>query len=276
MIASFSRCFALATLVIAQLASAQEETNPHKDTHWSWSANVTPTQMKQIIDNSGFRIIDLEVARESPLEFSVVWVKNDGPFRRSWWWYPNISGTEVDKFAQQNDAHLLDIEVVSLKQGGRFAAVYVKDPEPSKGWNWTAGSISMNGVGTYLKSVAAAKKRLIHLDPNANLPDYTTSIEAPNTGPAATKWWVVPTGNENYIASAIKDHNARLVHIERQPGNKFCVILVRSKGEKWWWFLDKTENEVETLSNKLDGRIIDIATHWRNGVQYFDFIMVGN
>ena len=66
----------VAALLGSSPASAQEEKNPHKDTHWSWSANVTPAQMKTIIERSGFRIIDLEVARRSPLEFSVVWVKN--------------------------------------------------------------------------------------------------------------------------------------------------------------------------------------------------------
>lgn len=260
--------------LLSSPASAQEEKNPHKDTHWSWSANVTPAQMKTIIDNSGFRIIDLEVAHQSPLEFTVAWVKNDGPFARAWWWYYNISGLEVGKLAEQHGAHVLDLEVLTLKDGGKFAVVLVKDPGPATKWNWTAGSVGLPKVGPYLKSLVDDGKRLIAFDPNSQLPDYTTTVEAPNANPGVG-WWLYINVDPAFITSKINEHGARLVDIERQSGSKFSVLMIKSPAT-WWWYYGKKESDVDALYKKHNGRIVDIDTHWHNGVQYFDFVMVSN
>jgi hypothetical protein len=266
---------AMVGMFLASPASAQEEKNPHKDTHWTWSASVTPAQMKYIIDHSGFRIIDLEVARRSPLEFSVVWVKNDGPFARSWWWYYNISGPDVDKSRKKHDAHILDLELMTLKPDARFAVVYVKDPGNNAAWNWTAGCVEMNKMGEYVKSLADSGKRLVDFDPNPDLAYYMTTVEAPNVGLGAVAWWTYINVAPDFIASKINEHGARLVDIERQPGTRFSIILIKSPA-RWWWYYGRTESEVEALYKKHNGRIVDIETHWRNGVQYFDFIMVSN
>ena len=264
----------IVAVALAAPVSAQEEKNPHKDTHWSWSGSVTPQQMKDIITNSGFRIIDLEIAQPSPLEFSVVWAKNDGPLNRAWWWYYNISGPDVDKYRKEHDAHILDIEVMSLKPDARFAVVYVKDPGQNSSFNWTAGSIEMSGLNAYVSSLPPLGMRLIDFDPNPHLAYYTTTVEAPNTNPAIG-WWLYVNATESFISSKIKEHGARLVDIERHPGGRFSVIMIKSPAA-WWWYYGKTKQQVETLSQQKKGRIIDIETHVRNGVRYFDFIMVGN
>src|SRR5262249_22656721 len=129
------------SLVLTLPARAQEEKNPHKDTHWFWSANVTPAQMRQMADNSGFRIIDLAVARQSPLEFTVVWVDNHGPFAREWWWYYNVTGPQILELQKKHGAHVLDVEVMTIKPDAKFAVVLVKDPGSNADYGWTAGPI---------------------------------------------------------------------------------------------------------------------------------------
>jgi hypothetical protein len=265
----------IAGTLCASPARAQEEKNPHKDTHWTWSANVTPSQMKDIAEHSGFRIIDLEVARTSPLEFSVVWVDNKGPFARSWWWYYNISGPDVEKYRKQHGAHILDLELMGVKPDARFAVVYVKDPGDNAAFNWTAGSVEMNQMGPYVTSLANGGKRLLDFDPNPHLGHYTTSVEAPNTGAGGVAWWTYINATPQFIAGKINEHGARLVDLERQPGTRFSVIMVKSPAS-WWWYYGKTEAEVESLYRQHDARLVNIATHWNGGTQYFDFIMVSN
>jgi hypothetical protein len=65
------------------------------------------------------------------------------------------------------------------------------------------------------------------------------------------------------------------VDLERQPGTRFSVIMVKSPAS-WWWYYGKTEAEVESLYRQHDARLVNIATHWNGGTQYFDFIMVSN
>ena len=126
----------VAALLGSSPASAQEEKNPHKDTHWSWSANVTPAQMKTIIERSGFRIIDLEVARRlrssSPsygqelMAIHAILVA-----------HYNISGATLTSIARSTRPYSRH-RVMTLKPDARFAVVYVKDPGNNAAWNWTA------------------------------------------------------------------------------------------------------------------------------------------
>jgi len=67
-----------ALVSVARPGYAQDERSLTKQVQWSWSQNLPASELKLIIEKSGFRLIDLEVAQTSPLQFSAVFVKNQG------------------------------------------------------------------------------------------------------------------------------------------------------------------------------------------------------
>src|SRR5262249_51867301 len=177
-------------------------------------------------DNSGFRIIDLAVARQSPLEFTVVWVDNHGPFAREWWWYYNVTGPQILELQKKHGAHVLDVEVMTIKPDAKFAVVLVKDPGSNADYGWTAGSIPSTKMDSYLKSLLNDGKRLIAFNPNPQLPDYTTSVEAPNRSPGYA-WWVYVNSTPEFIGQKLQENSARIVDIEHQPGGKFSAVMIK-------------------------------------------------
>ena len=165
---------------------------------------------------------------------------------------------------------------MALKPDARFAVVYVKDPGNNAAWNWTAGSIEMNKMGGYVEIAGGDRQRGSLTSIPIRIWAYdTTTVEAPNSGAGAVAWWTYLNVDPGFIATKLKEHGARLVDIERQPQTRFSVIMIKSPA-RWWWYDGKTESEVEALYKQHNGRIVDIETHWRNGVQYFDIIMVSN
>lgn len=261
---------------VARPGFAQDERSLTKQVPWSWSQNLPASDLKLIIDK-GFRLIDLEVAQTSPLQFSAVFVKNEGVYGKAWWWYTSLSGPEVDQKLKEHNARLLDIEVVSLKPDARFAVVLVSNEgNQAKTSNWTAGSVELNALGTYTAGLLKAGLRLIDFDPNRHLAGYTTTVELQNTGAGATAWWYYVNVTPEFITSKLKEHQARLTDIERHPGGQVSAIMVKSQGETWWWYLGRTAAQVDTLANKSETRVIDIETHLGGGERRFDVILLEN
>jgi len=166
---------------------------------------------------------------------------------------------------------------VSLKPDARFAVVLVSNEgNQAKTSNWTAGLAELNALGTHTAGVLKAGRRLIDFDPNPHLGGYITTVELQNTGAGATAWWFYANVAPEFIASKLKEHQARLTDIEQHPNGRFSVIMVKSQGESWWWYLGRTAAQVDTLAKKFEARVIDIETHLAGVTRRFDVILLEN
>ena len=266
--------FLLLLLTATNAARAQDDRSLTAPIAWWWYDGASPEFISQVISENGARITDIEV-ETSPFRFTVVLVKNEGPYKQRWWWYYDLAGPRVDRSLAEERARIVDIELVAVRPDARFAVVLVENGgEQAKVSNWTAGSVDAADDGAYLANLSQSGMRLIDFDPNDQLGGYTTSVEIANEGNDAVAWWWYPDVPPDVITAKLQDNNARLVDIEWKPAGRFSALMVASRGEAWWWYYDLTAEDVNNYAQQNGARVIDIETRWVNGQKRFATIML--
>ncbi|MEJ2343647.1 MAG: hypothetical protein P8Y10_15800 [Gemmatimonadales bacterium] len=256
-------------------AHAQDDRSLTTPVDWWWYDGVSPETIGQLVDAHGARITDIEVEQTSPLLFSVVLVKNEGPYARRWWWYYDLSGQQVEQSLAEERARISDIELMAVRPDARFAVVLVENSgEQAKLANWTAGAVNAANAGDYVSGLSGAGMRLADFDPNDRMGGYVTTVELADEIARTGAWWWYPDLTADEIAHKLTEHNARLVDIEWKAGNRFGALMVGSGGEAWSWYYDLTDEQVDKLAQQDAARIIDIETRTVNGRKRFAAIML--
>ncbi len=275
---TFRRVPGLSVLLCVLLASpghAQDDRSLITPVDWWWYDGVPAETIGQLVDAHGARITDIEVERTSPPLFTVVLVKNEGPYAKRWWWYYDLSGQQVERHLAEERARIEDIELMGVRPDASFAVILVGNSgDQSKRSNWTAGSVSSANAGDYISGLSDAGMRMIDFDPNDRMGGYTTTVELADEVGGAGAWWWYEDVTADEITRALSEHEARLIDIEWTGPNRFSALMVKSKGERWWWYYDLTGQQVDELAQENGSRVIDIETRAVNGEKKFAAIML--
>ena len=235
-------------------------------TKWAWLTGASSDQIKKKI-SEGFRIIDLEVEKASPLRFSAVFVKNSGKHKKTWSWHFGLKGDEISQKISSKKGRIIDLE--RYKTGGdvRYAMVMVSNSGNNrKGW-WYYTKLRF----AELKSKIAEKDgRLYDWDTyTVGNTRYYSAEMVPNKGGESKSWWYYSNLTPDELKSKLKTHNARLTDIEvnSYSGGKirFSGIMEQKAGETWWWRYGKTKDEVNRIASQAGARIIDIEPYFISG-----------
>lgn len=265
------------------LSAAQEERSLTAPTAWWWYHEVSAEFITEIINEKGARIVDIEIEQVSPYRFSVVLVKNEGLFRKSWRWYHGIRGVGgiASKVKDHPDARIIDLEVVEVDygdgKGPQYTVVLVDNQgSGSKRW-WREYNGSLEDVGAKLDTNGA---RLTDIDV-ARFAAYEgaprfCAVMVDNRTAAAKSWWWYVNVSPELMASKLRDHNARIIDLERSADGRFAVIMQSAQGEPWWYYLARSPSQVAELIQRHQARIIDLETHWAGGKKYFDVVLLGS
>ncbi len=104
---------------------------------WGWVYNVTAQQVANWISGTNLRLIDLDTyVLGGTKYYSAVAVPNVGANAQSWWYYFNVTESEVVTYLTQNDARLISLAVESggtISSPARFTVVMVGQ-NPGAGW----------------------------------------------------------------------------------------------------------------------------------------------
>lgn len=116
---------------------------------WGWLVGQTRQQIVDWISNSTTpqRVVDLSVYTVGGVKkYSAVAVVNQGAQAQGWWWYFDVTLSQVSDLLQQNGARLIDLEIetpATVFSSARYAVVMVAQ-NPGAGWVHTG--LSESGI----------------------------------------------------------------------------------------------------------------------------------
>ncbi len=262
------------TLSARFTARAQDERSRTDLTAWWWYHGVSPDQVNQIINDTGGRIIDIHVEQTSPYLFTVALVKNEGVFGKAWWWYFGLDQNGVNAQLQAHQARILELESYQVGGQTRFTVVLVPNTgADAKAWWWYFDA-TPDFIGSKLTENGA---RLIDLD--AYLVGGSlrySAVMIANQGADARTWFWYYGVSPDFISSALKQNNARLVDLDRDSFGNFDVIMERAQGEHWWWYFNVSESELNDLVAQDGARIIDVESFFIGGQKLFTAVLLND
>jgi hypothetical protein len=240
-------------------------------TGWGWHPSITAGDLNNITKQYGVRIIDIEVENPSTQTFAAATVANSGPHARTSWFFPLLSKSQLADKVSKLKARILDLESYSLNGKERFAAVLVSNKGWfKKTWDWDVNK-SADFVAKKLKN---GNYRLIDIEKrdNGNL----DVVMVKNKGVDAKTWWWYHDVSAGFVEKKVKDNHARITDIERQGNGNFSVIMEYNPGDGWFWFTQKTAEEVHDWAMAYGQRIVALDPYVVNGQTYFAVSMLQN
>lgn len=226
---------------------------------WYWLHDVTPQQVTDLIDDTGARLIDIEVQSADPLRFSAAFVQNEGVHQVSgWWWYYGADFTDVGNLLDTNQARLIDIERYA---DDRFAVIMVNNTgAEQKAWWWYT-SRTVSQMSSLLDQNGA---RLIDVESRGTAGGTLyDGIMVENTGDDASGWYWWLNVDEAFVTAQIQETGYRVVDLDvvgTGDGTRFDVIMMPPESN-WWWYYGFTASGVTDLVNQTGSRIVDIEPY---------------
>ncbi len=102
---------------------------------WWYYYGQTYSSLKSKISSNNARLIDLDsYVRNGTRYYNAVMIRNTGSNAKAWWWYTNITTSQISSYIRSNGARLIDIE---RQSNGRYSVVMVKND--GKYWWWYYG-----------------------------------------------------------------------------------------------------------------------------------------
>ncbi|MCC6784976.1 MAG: serine hydrolase [Planctomycetes bacterium] len=262
---------ALCLTLLLPTLTAQVERESTQPIDTIWQPNVSATTIGNHIAQ-GYRITDLEIYDPASPRFSVTLVQNSGSYHvTGWWWYYNVTSTELRSYLAQNQARPIDVESYLDSSGTRrFAVVMVSNTgAATKDWTLFLGS-SGTTIGNFL---GANGYRIVDVD------GYTSgsarvyaAIAIRNAGADLRSWWWYLGISRAQVSTFLNQNNARLVDLDPVGDGTYDVVMNQSSGV-WGYYFDQSSSSLTQLVNQYGRRIVDIE---RVTSSTFDVILNNN
>jgi len=192
-------------------------------TAWWWYYGASADQVSQLLDDLTARIIDLEVYRVGgQLRFAVILVPNTASQAKAWWWYFNASGDDLSELASQNNARLVDLEVMESSGEPLYAAVMIRNTGADESAWWWYDDISAHDLSEALSSRSA---RLLDLELMAD--GRYAAVAVPSHG-ETWAWYGELSGPS--VMDRAASFGSRIVDIERYTSgepSQYAAVLTQ-------------------------------------------------
>lgn len=251
-------------------ASATASDTPTK---WRWYHGVKAAKLSAAVED-GYRIIDIEVEQASPLRFSATLVRNQGAYRKGWWWYYGLSGSELKAKLAENEARLTDLQVYRVNGSKRFAVVMIPNQGEDRAAWWYYTDRSFDAL---VDKTNDKEARLIDIDTYVvDGKRLFSGIMVKNTGSQRSAWWLYSNINAATISDKLDEHRARIVDLERRGNGRFTVLLQPRDGTAWWWYYGLSSKGLKKRYRQNGARIADIEVRQTSQGKRFDVLLVNN
>ena len=264
------------TAASTSLLPAQAQSDLTSPTAWVWLSGATIAEINTQITN-GYRVVDLEIVDNSPLRITAAFVRNTGPYNKTWYWYVGQSAANVNSLLAQNNARLIDVEPYQTVFGLRYAVVMISNTgsDFASGHGW---QVNMTASGVVNWFTANPSRRLLDIQP------YNTSggtryafVWVANSGTQQSGWWYYIGATRAQIDTFLGSNNARLVDLERTPGaSTYSAVMVPGDGKSTYHLYQLSASQVTTYINQFASRIIDIEYYIVGFSPRFDIILRQN
>jgi hypothetical protein len=146
-------------------------------------------------------------------------------------------------------------------------------------WWWYVG-VTPAQVSSLLTQNNA---RLVSLQVEQASPLLFTVAMVQNTGSYAKGWYWFYGLTSDQLSQQITNLNARIIDIDVYDSGTgsptFAAILLPNTGadaKTWWWYFGVTTDQVSTLINQNNGRLIDLHQYTIGGVTRYAVVMISN
>lgn len=268
---SAAAALALAATTLAQIPDARENDEPVAT---YWASGRTAADVTTIV-NQGFRLTDLHVEGTNPWTFTVAMAQNTGSYQTGWWWYYDVTPTQIGLLLQQNNGRLIDLEPVDTGANGiRYACVMVSNAGVNqKAWNWLVDATS-----TGVANLVAQGKRIVDLEQYAlNGQTRYACVTIDNVGADARAWWYYYNVSATTLAALLTQNNARVFDLDG-VGTNYNVVMTSQAAPavKTWRFLGVTATELTDQLSQIGARLIDVERYFTlNGYRY-NAVLINN
>lgn len=286
MLAAMSVAVAPAQPAAADPNALTDDTSVSVPTYWWTYTNVTTTQIGNLINQHGARIVDIEPYNSAGTRFTVVMVRNAGAYQvPGWWWYVGLTFSQLQSQVGSTGGRLIDIEPYEVNGSTRYAAVLVANTGgAARAWWWLAG-VSQSTIANLLPanqpSSGAPAKRLVDIESvTVNGTKRWSAIMIANTGSDAKawQWWINQSAAA--VGQRVNAFGGRLTSLERQDDGTYNMIQVRNSGSdnKYWlyYFGLSSASAVNNVALQYNARVFDLETYVVNGQRRYDAVMIDN
>lgn len=255
-------------------AVTDPERNATRPTRWHFWVGQTKAKIVQRANQSGERVVDVNVDSATPLRFSAVLVRNSGPYARKGGW---SYGTEanVTNTLNSEKGRLIDLEPFNFLGKRYFAYVWVRNSGPAgKGWHWNY-DLSIKGV---IKQINKYKVRLIDLDTYVvNGKRRYSYVGIANEGVDAKAWWWYVNVTPEFVQQQAVANSARLIAVERPKAGLMTVIMQRNDESAYSRHVyDYTLTDLLRFQASNGLRITDLERYSKNGNVRYAATLIDN
>lgn len=187
----------------------------------------------------------------------------------AWDWVHGVSEAQLNKLIKDKGDRIIDIEVEQTAPY-KFSAALVKNQgKYASTWWWYYGLNSNQLV----QKLQEHKARIIDLEVyQVNGQQRFAVALVPNTGTQAKGWWWYYNVSPDFIASKLKENNARLIDLETSGGS-YSAVMISNTGANakgWWWYYNVSSDFIASKLKENKARLVHIVP---NGSNKFSVIM---
>ena len=197
---------------------------------WWWYFGLSVDRVAELLDELQARIIDLEIYDvDGQLRFAVILVPNTGAQARAWWWYFGVTASTLSDLIAQNDARLVDLELMTRPGEQLYAAVMVHDPESSDGsWSWHA-SVSPDDLSALF---ASGPVRILDLERTSN--GRFAAILARPSQESWNWWWWFGLGSSDLtdVANLTGGRIVDIEHYTQGGASRYAAVQTGARADE--------------------------------------------
>ncbi len=269
----FSLFSIVATSVLGFSGLARGERSHTEPTGWYWQYGASESEVNARAD-LGFRLFDVEVEQTNPYRFTTVFVANSGVHAKTWWWRFNQTENQLEQFMSDNNARMLDLEVVRVNGQARLAATMISNTgNDAVGW-WYYYDRSVSFIASKVTEHGA---RIIDLDTyEVNGTRVWSAVMVRNSGAHFSNWWWYTNLSAAQVFLKLIEHDARIVDLERRTSTTYSVVLMPSENKFSRYNFSLDAQQLTDFYRQLGTRIVDLESRVVDGVRRFDVVVLDN
>ena len=183
--------------------------------NWWWYYGVDGATLGNALSTNNARLISLKAydIGSGQIRFTAVMIRNTGEDATAWWWYYNVTPTDIGNLISTNQARLTQIHAYETGGQTRYAVVMVDNTGlASKAW-WWYYNVSMTTVANAIQNNNA---RLVDMDINPVTGNLNVIMNSCASG--CPYWWWYVGIPEDQLLHVVNQNGARVIDVNDYPG----------------------------------------------------------
>jgi len=219
---------------------------------WGYYVDVTPAVLQSVVAADTYRIVVLKAfndpASGGDVRYFALFIANTGADAKAWWYYHNLSVTQVTALWQANNARLVQVNSYVKSATTLYDVVMISNTgSDARSWWWYVNA-SMSDISAYS---SANNARLVDLDIDPTTGKYNVIMNSCSGGCPTWAWYVgLPSAD---LLNTVMSNGERIIDANSIAGcgdrcwsivlidNSVQTLAFNSIGAQDGWVLESSE-----------------------------------